>query len=130
MDRNALMDAMMGDYMPEVQPGPNSGTQQQLMQKQFPNVDPQQAETMAKLLEKMGHHKAASDLLGNLGAIGLGVGAGISLGGAPALVGGPLAAAGGVAMGASMGHRGQEWESQDELRRRQSQAYPGVYGSQ
>ena len=129
MNRNGNMNAILGDYLPEIQPGPNAGYQQDLMQKQFPQVDPQQVQAMAEMLKQQGDHESAARVLNMLGNAGIGIGAGLSIGGAPIAVGGPLMAAGGYMTGASMGHNKLAGEKQKELADERAKAYPGSLGS-
>ena len=103
--------------------------QQLLMEKQFPQVDPQQVQAMAEILKKQGDHESAARVLNMLGNAGIGVGAGLSVGGAPGF-GVPLMAGGGYLSGASIGHDKKAGDKQRELADMQAQAYPGIYGSQ
>ena len=128
MNRNGNMNAILGDYLPEIQPGPNAGYQQDLMQKQFPQVDPQQVQAMAEMLKQQGNHESAARVLNMLGNAGIGVGAGLSVGGAPG-IGVPLMAGGGYLSGASIGHDKKAGDKQEELAGARAQAYPGVFGS-
>ena len=129
MNRNGNMNAILGDYLPEIQPGPNAGYQQDLMQKQFPQVDPQQVEAMAEMLKQQGDHESAYRLLATLGSAGVGIGGGLSLGGAPIAVGGPLMAAGGLALGAAVDQSLKAGQKQKELADERAKAYPGSLGS-
>lgn len=119
--KNRLMD-LLGDYRPEVQPGPNAGMQQEMMQRQ--PQDRERVVQIAQRLQAAGDMEAASALLA---AAGFGAMAGAFAAPNPAS---PALMAGGLGA-ASLGMAGQKSAARDqvELYGEQGAAYPGIYGS-